>query len=668
MFIRIKEFILKYKLAITASLSFLIPFIMYLLTLEHKVVGGDTTWYALQLPEMMVLVPTGYPTFSLIGKLMSMVPIGDLAYRLNLISAIFGALTILFLFLAVNKLTKNEIISVAGSLSFAFVLTFWSLSVRLEFDTLNSFFIALIIFAAFLFNESKLRRHLYFFFLCLGLSLTNHPIALFVMPAFLLYIIIINPRVFKSFKVISLCILFFILPLLLYLYIPIRSLQGYGTANTLKEFLYYITGRTTTGKTFGGSFGNNSIQVVLQVFKDFILIIYKNFGIILIAVAIIGFVYLIKKNWKFAISSLFVPILSMVIISQYLGWSPQNYTIDSMIILTFYISFGFLFIFDLFLLLLNKLQKRKNIFREKIFRQPTILIIVKENHNNENSFNKETMPEKDFKKSPLKRNQFLKYLTTIIIFLFFISQPTLLAITNYKKADLSKPEGIYLFWDKAFKDMEKNSVVYVFARSANIGAFINLYEQKSKGVKFITNNDPEYTINNMKENLKNGKTIYFVGTDTKLKQFFSMQQIGESYFWPRYKENLVFYKIIDEFNINIEYVIDSKIKKFGDKFNLEYIVKNDSNMDIKITSFELSLPNNIMFLDVIDKGYIKQGPGLSKGKYIWVSDSYIIKPHSSINLIVELRGKSTGKSIIKFRLTTQDIYFESNDLEIEITN
>ncbi len=151
MFIRIKEFILKYKLAITASLSFLIPFIMYLLTLEHKVVGGDTTWYALQLPQMQVLVPTGYPTFSLIGKLMSMIPIGDLAYRLNLISAIFGALTILFLFLAVNKLTKNEIISLASSLSFAFVLTFWSLSVRLEFDTLNSFFIILNNFCCFSF-------------------------------------------------------------------------------------------------------------------------------------------------------------------------------------------------------------------------------------------------------------------------------------------------------------------------------------------------------------------------------------------------------------------------------------------------------------------------------------------------------------------------------------
>jgi hypothetical protein len=664
MFIRIKKFILKNKLAITASLSFLIPFIMYLLTLEHKVVGGDTTWYALQLPQMQVLVPTGYPTFSLIGKLMSMIPIGDLAYRLNLISAIFGALTILFLFLAINKLTKNEIISLASSLSFAFLLTFWSLSVRLEFDTLNSFFIILIIFAAFLFNESKLRRHLYFFFFCLGLSLTNHPIALFVMPAFLLYIIIINPKIFKSFKVISLSILFLILPMILYIYIPIRSLQGYGTANTLEKFIYYITGRTTTGKTFGGSFGNNSIQVVLKVFKDFILIIYKNFGIILIIIAIIGFVYLIKKNWKFAISSLFVPILSMAIVSQYLGQSPQNYTIDSMIIISFYISFGFLLIFDMFSLLFNKLEKMKKTPGEDISRQKSIMVEVS---------TKEIFPNKEIKievlkLTPSKRNRFIKYLAITLIFLFFISQPTLLAFSNYKKADLSKPEGIYLFWDSVIKNMGKNSILYVYTSSANIGAFINLYEQNNKGIQFIQNKDPEYTINNMKENLENGKTIYFIGTDTKLKQFFNMQQIGERYFWPRYGENLALYKITGLLNLNIEYTIDSKIQKFGDKFNLEYIVKNDSDIDIKITSLELGLPNNIMFLNVVDKGYIKQGPGVSRGKYMWVSNSYIIKPHSSINLILELRGKSTGKSIIKFRLTTQDIYFESNDLEIEITN
>src|SRR5659263_275819 len=93
----IKNFFQKYKLLITGILAFLVPLIIYILTLEKKVVGGDTTWYALQIPQMYVLVPTGYPIFSLLGKLFSIIPIGDLAYKLNLLSAIFGSLTVLCL-------------------------------------------------------------------------------------------------------------------------------------------------------------------------------------------------------------------------------------------------------------------------------------------------------------------------------------------------------------------------------------------------------------------------------------------------------------------------------------------------------------------------------------------------------------------------------------------
>ena len=169
MLIKFKNSILKYKQIITAAFSFLIPFIVYILTLEPKLVGGDTSWYANQLPQMYLLPPTGYPTFSLLAKLMSLIPLGDLAYRLNLFSAIFGALTILFLSLAINKIVKNEIISLISSLILAFILPFWTVANRLEFDTLNSFFVALTFFSALLYNETKRRSHLYFFFFSLGL-------------------------------------------------------------------------------------------------------------------------------------------------------------------------------------------------------------------------------------------------------------------------------------------------------------------------------------------------------------------------------------------------------------------------------------------------------------------------------------------------------------------
>ncbi|GAI36129.1 unnamed protein product, partial [marine sediment metagenome] len=251
-----KELILNKKIVIFSVFSFFIPFIIYLLTLERKLVGGDTSWYALEIPKMQIFVPTGYPTFSLLGKLITYLPIGDLAYRLNLFSAIFGALTILFLFLSINKLIKNELISIISSLILAFIFPFWNVANRLEFDTLNSFFIILLIFSAILYNENKERKYLYFFFFCLGLSLTNHPIAFFVVPAIILYVIIINPKIFKSLKAIFISILFFVLPLLSYFYLLIRSLQGYGKVTSFQKLFYYVTGRGVSGKLHGGNFDN----------------------------------------------------------------------------------------------------------------------------------------------------------------------------------------------------------------------------------------------------------------------------------------------------------------------------------------------------------------------------------------------------------------------------
>ena len=121
---KIKYLYSRCKNIIFMVLAFSIPFVIYVLTLERKLIGGDTTWYALQIPEMNIMVPTGYPTFSMLLKLFTFLPIGDLAYRLNFFSAFFGGLTILFLFLTINKLIKNEVFSLSGSLIFSFIFPY----------------------------------------------------------------------------------------------------------------------------------------------------------------------------------------------------------------------------------------------------------------------------------------------------------------------------------------------------------------------------------------------------------------------------------------------------------------------------------------------------------------------------------------------------------------
>jgi 4-amino-4-deoxy-L-arabinose transferase-like glycosyltransferase len=189
-----------------------LPFAVYISNLERKLIGGDTSWFALQIPRMSIMVPTGYPTFSLFAKLFTLLPIRDLAYRLNLFSAVFGALTTLVLFIAIHRLVKNKAISISAVFCVAFVKVFFYYAIRLEFDTLNAFFIALVLLSMIAYSQERSRKYLYFFFACLGLSLTNHPIALFMAPAFLFYVVIIHPKIFKSIKAVTVSILFLSCP------------------------------------------------------------------------------------------------------------------------------------------------------------------------------------------------------------------------------------------------------------------------------------------------------------------------------------------------------------------------------------------------------------------------------------------------------------------------
>ena len=57
---------------------------------------------------------------------------------------------------------------------------------------------------------------------------------------------------------------------------------------------------------------------------------------------------------------------------------------------------------------------------------------------------------------------------------------------------------------------------------------------------------------------------------------------------------------------------------------------------------------------------------MSRGMYMWVSDDYIVAPDSEINLIVHLQGRTPGKGLVKFRITTHEVYSEADEIEIEI--
>jgi hypothetical protein len=82
---------------------------------------------------------TGYPLYILLAKLFTLIPIGDVAHRVNLMSAVFAALTVATVYLIVHRLTGSWLASALGSLTVAFSSTLWASANWAESYPLNAF-------------------------------------------------------------------------------------------------------------------------------------------------------------------------------------------------------------------------------------------------------------------------------------------------------------------------------------------------------------------------------------------------------------------------------------------------------------------------------------------------------------------------------------------------
>jgi hypothetical protein len=89
--------------------------------------------------------PTGYPLYLVLNRAWAhAVPLGSLAWRVNLLSAVLGAATVAALFLVLRELDVRRTVAAATAATFAFTVTFWSQSVVAEVYTLHLLFLTVV--------------------------------------------------------------------------------------------------------------------------------------------------------------------------------------------------------------------------------------------------------------------------------------------------------------------------------------------------------------------------------------------------------------------------------------------------------------------------------------------------------------------------------------------
>ncbi|MCB0253892.1 MAG: DUF2723 domain-containing protein [Anaerolineae bacterium] len=216
--------------------------ILYVVALAPTVatVFDDSLEFQVVLPTLGIAHPTGYPLYTLLGGLFSLLPVGDDAFRVNLLSAVAGAATIGVMFLVSRQLGSSRLAAAAMSFVFALSSTWWSQATIAEVYTLHGLFVALILLLTLLGNGTRSP----WLALVFGLSLAHHRTTLLLAPGVAVYLLWNDPGVLRRPKDLLMLAGAFLLPLLLYAWLPLRglttsSLDGTYT-NTLQGFLRHV--------------------------------------------------------------------------------------------------------------------------------------------------------------------------------------------------------------------------------------------------------------------------------------------------------------------------------------------------------------------------------------------------------------------------------------------
>ncbi len=121
-------------------------------------------------------------------------------------------------------------------------------------------------------------------------------------------------------------------------------------------------------------------------------------------------------------------------------------------------------------------------------------------------------------------------------------------------------------------------------------------------------------------------------------------------------------------DISIENSIERTEISVGEEFGIEYIINNNEDIDMDISSIELEIPEELELISVMEDGYVSQFPALSEGIFMWVGDQYGIEARRSINVKLILKASQSGDADILFRITVHGSYIGAENLQLVITD
>jgi len=201
----------------------LLAFLLYLRTLAPDVFVSDFAEFQ-YLPAVLGLPhPNGFPLYMLLGWAWSHIPWGNLAWRMNLLSAVGGGMAVALTAYFAQRMSGRVAVGGLAAGLLAVSPTFWGYSLLAERYTLNlGLLVGALLWAWLAAQGERVQRNLVLSALFLGMGLAVHPSDALLLPFWLAYLIWRVPEMRRSWQVWGKMLLAGVLPNLLYLYVPWR--------------------------------------------------------------------------------------------------------------------------------------------------------------------------------------------------------------------------------------------------------------------------------------------------------------------------------------------------------------------------------------------------------------------------------------------------------------
>ncbi len=231
-----------------------LTFAVYIFTLSPAVGLIDSGELAAGCYMLNILHPTGYPLYTMLGRLACLVPAAMVANRVAVLSAVLAACGVGLLLLLGLRLGVSRSVAGASALLLGFSFPVWAVSVDVEVYSLTLVLVLLLWLGA---ESADRGGPLLILAYLAGLALTNHMSAASAVLGTALTVILAYRR--ELARRIPVLLLMFLLGVSPYLFLVLRAKAGplfaWGDPYNLERLYWHVTGKQYQVWMFSESFG-----------------------------------------------------------------------------------------------------------------------------------------------------------------------------------------------------------------------------------------------------------------------------------------------------------------------------------------------------------------------------------------------------------------------------